>query len=164
MVTLVVDAYNAIYAIPEIRALLKDNLKKARDKVTALSKEYARSSGYISHVKVVFDGDDRYAWLNKYSNSDGTQIFSGTDKGDRTIIEAVRICSSKGRVVLASNDNYVRNNARGYGATVINSEELIKTVTKKSIREKQDEKEYNNGVYKAITDMYRKKLFGEDKA
>jgi uncharacterized protein len=123
--TLVVDGYNAINAIPEVKKLLKDSLLSARSRIIMLASEYARSSGYITDFCVVFDGQDRYRYMERmYVPKDAKHTFSRSGEGDEKIIETVKTYSEKGKVVLASNDNYVRNNARGYGAALIYSEDL----------------------------------------
>ena len=158
--TLVVDAYNAIYAIPEVRSKMKESLERARNSITLLSKEYARSSGYINDVRIVFDGDDRYRHIDAlYRSGKKHEIFSKTGDGDDEIIRTVRDCSRYGKVVIASNDNYVRNISRGYGAFVINSEDLTKTKKrKKAIIKKNTEKTIDKRTEIRITCEYKKDL------
>jgi len=157
---LVVDAYNAIYAIPEVRLKMNDSLERARNSITLISKEYARSSGYINDIRVVFDGDDKYRYVNELNrNRKKNEIFSKTGDGDDEIIRTVRNCSKYARVVVASNDNYVRNIARGYGALIINSEELTKTKKRKKIfKEKKEEKKIDKSTEIKITNEYKKEL------
>ncbi len=159
--TLIVDGYNAINAIPETRdILLKGELESARTKITAICKEYTRSSGYITDVKVVFDGDDKYRYLDKMAvDRANEQIFSRTGMGDDKIIETVKRCSSFSRVIIASNDNYVRNMSRGYGASILNVEELIKTKKRGSKRvEKAETKRIPKRVEQEITQQYLEEL------
>jgi predicted RNA-binding protein with PIN domain len=152
--TLVIDGYNAINAIPAIRKELKKDLRSARRAVILAGKEYARSSGYIDDVCVVFDGLDKYRGLERSGLPGGRgQIFSRTGKGDEKIIETVKRLSVKGRVVLASNDNYVRNNARAYGAAILDVRELAGKKKKKT--EQVKSKEISK---KDITREYRKEL------
>ncbi|MFH1878992.1 MAG: NYN domain-containing protein [Candidatus Omnitrophota bacterium] len=97
-VTLVVDGYNAINAISAVRKEMDKSLLSARQSIIALSREYARSSGYISNVRVVFDGDDKYRKdpvLNRLRGKD--QVFSETGRGDDKIIQTVKECSRYGR-------------------------------------------------------------------
>lgn len=156
--TLVVDGYNAINAIPETQKKLKVSLKSARSAILAISKEYARSSGYITEVRVVFDGSDK----NRRKEARGiphgkTLVFSDTGKGDEKIIETVKKCSRYGRVVLASNDNYVRNNARAYNAKIISSEDL--TLRKKREKpSKSSGKKIDKSLQDEITREYKEKL------
>lgn len=157
---LVVDGYNAIYAIPETREKLKKGLERARNAIVAIAREYARSSGYITDIKVVFDGDSRYRYLDALELSRGrTHVFSETGEGDDTIIETVRKYSSRGKVVLASNDNYVRNNSRAYNAVIISVEELLRKKKKdEPAGSKTPDKEISKNVRDKITREYEQEL------
>ena len=156
--TLVVDGYNAINASKEGRAALERGLKQARDYIVRVSKEYARSSGYITDVKVVFDGDDQYRYLDKMKVSRKEQIFSDTGKGDDTIIATVRSCSEYSKVIIVSNDNYVRNWSRGY-ASVIGCDELFKKKKRRGLKGgNASSKDINKGLETRITEDYRKEL------
>jgi len=159
MTVLVVDGYNAMHAIPEARKRLKESLRSARDEVIAISREYARSSGFISDVRVVFDGDDRYRYLDKLDiKRDSAQVFSKTGFGDEKIIEVIKQLSCKGKVVLASNDNYVRNGARGYGASLIHSEDLLRSKKIKKQGCVSHKKSLGKSVREEITKAYRRVL------
>ncbi|MFH1846820.1 MAG: NYN domain-containing protein [Candidatus Omnitrophota bacterium] len=166
-VTLVVDAYNAINAIPRVRKLIKQELYSSRKAILDISREYVRSSGYITDLKVVFDGKDKYRGQGILHSKD--HVFSATGKGDDRIIEIIKACSRKGRVVVASNDNYVRNNGRAYGASLIRSEELVKPkgigkktrglkVEKRSRASKIQGKRLNADLENEITRKYGEEL------
>ncbi len=158
--TLVVDGYNAINAIPKVRKELAKSLECARKAILLLSKEYARSSGYITDVRVVFDGDDRYRHIDRMNIPGVTfQIFSRTGKGDDKVIETVRKYVDCGRVVLASNDNYIRNNARAYGAALVDVKELEGNKDKgKRIKDKAKGKKIDPSLEREITGYYMKAL------
>ncbi len=163
---LIVDGYNAIYAIPETKKLLKDNLLSARSKIIMLTSEYVRSSGYINDFCVVFDGQDRYRHLERlYVPASSKQTFSRTGEGDDKIIDTVRQYSARSgvRVVVASNDNYVRNNARGYGASLVYSEDLSGERTgyrsgKKASGSRKDSVKLSREEKDKITREYKKEL------
>ena len=153
---LVVDGYNAINAIAELRKKLKVSLLSARSEIIILTKEYARSSGYITDFHVVFDGQDKYRDIEYLRvPKDGKHTFSRTGDGDDKIIATIKAYSEKGRVVVASNDNYVRNNARSYGASLINSEDLSGE-NKKELKQKG--KELDRRTKEQITKDYKKEL------
>ncbi|MBD3378849.1 MAG: hypothetical protein GF408_00080 [Candidatus Omnitrophica bacterium] len=122
--TLVVDGYNAINAIPEAKKEMRKSLLAARKAISEMCRRYARSSGYITDLKIVFDGQDKYRNRNRLFSGGKEQLFSPTGCGDEKIIQTVKKACAEGKVVLASNDNYVRNNARAYGAKPIRAEEL----------------------------------------
>lgn len=155
---LVVDGYNAINAVPEAKKLLKESLLSARSKIIMLTEEYVRSSGYITDFHVVFDGETRYRGIEKLNvPRDTKHSFSKTGEGDERILDAVRKYSEKARVILASNDNYIRNNARGYGASLMDSEELAGRKKKKERKPTRDEK-LDRRTEETITREYMEEL------
>ncbi len=160
MTVLIVDGYNAIYAVPGTRQELRQSLLKARRSILASSREYARTSGYIDEVMVVFDGNDKYRYMDEADISrDRTQIFSRTGSGDDKIIETIKLYARKGKVVVASNDNYVRNNARAYGAALIDVRDLAAAETNKQKRVAMDgSKCMDSDMRDEITREYREEL------
>ncbi len=140
--TLVIDGYNAINAIPEARKKLKESLLSARSAIIIIAKEFVRSSGYINDFCVVFDGQDKYRHLERmHIPVGGTQIFSESGEGDDTIIDTVRKYANEGRVVVASNDNYVKNMSRGYGASLMPVDDLVRKKAKGArLKAKETEK------------------------
>ena len=124
MKILIVDGYNAINRIKYLSDIADGSLKCARDALTELANGYKRRDGGISRVCVVFDGKDQYRDLDIPRPKE--HIFSKTGDGDRKIIEMVREFSDKATVVVASDDNYVRNNARAYSASLLRVRDLIK--------------------------------------
>ncbi len=157
--TLVVDGYNAINAIPHVQEELKKSLFAARKAILAICKEYARSSGYITDFKVVFDGKDQYRRLEGVViPRKREQVFAATGEGDDKIIAIIKKCAKVGRVVVASNDNYVRNNARAYGASRISSEELVRTKKTDLRQSDTGSKSIDNRTQFDITEHYKRKL------
>ena len=124
MKILVVDGYNVMHKIPELLEIADVSLKDARDAVTNLANEYKMRDGGISEVYVVFDGQDKFRDLDIPHGKE--QIFSDTGAGDRKIIDTIRTASERGSVIVVSDDNYVRNNARAYSASLIRPVDLIK--------------------------------------
>ncbi|MFC1548768.1 NYN domain-containing protein [Candidatus Omnitrophota bacterium] len=157
--TLVVDGYNAINAIPETRKKIKEDLLSARSTIITITKEYTRSSGYITDFCVVFDGQNRYRSYDRLRVPGGkTQVFSNTGEGDDEILRTVREHSGYGRVVVASNDNYVRNMSRGYGASLIRVEELVRKRSKPSQDKPVTDKKIKGELKAKITREYREEL------
>ena len=163
--TLVVDGYNAINALPETRKyLMKGELELARKQIVAICKEYVRASGYIKDVCVVFDGDDKYRDMEDMNVPPGgaEQVFSKTGDGDDQIIRTVKRYSSFSRVIVASNDNYVRNMSRGYGASLLDVKDLISRIPTKTVPKKEKGKNISRKLQNSITEEYMKHLGLED--
>jgi len=130
MRALVIDGYNAINKIPRLRGLMDNSLMKAREKITELAHEYKRKSGSIDRVYIVFDGRDPYR--QKRETLYGTQIFSKTGKGDEKIIRLVSQLSRMHHVQVVTDDNYIRNHARVYKASVISCSKFMAFLSKRS--------------------------------
>lgn len=124
MKILIVDGYNVIHKIEYLSDIADGNLKEARNEVTKLANEYRRKVGGISEVYVVFDGQSRFQDLDIPRPKE--QIFSETGMGDKKIIETIRKYLHKGSLIVVSDDNYVRNNARAYKASLLQPIDLIR--------------------------------------
>jgi predicted RNA-binding protein with PIN domain len=129
MKALVIDGYNVIHKIPHLEQLMHRSLRQARDGVTKLAKEYQRKTGGVDTVCVVFDGRDDYR--GSFSQEPAHHVFSGTGKGDDEVIRAVKRLSAEYNVIVVTDDNYVRNNARAHKAHVITVERFKESVRKK---------------------------------
>ena len=123
MKILIVDGYNAINKIRYLSDIAEESLRSARDALTELADDYKRRDGGISRVCIVFDGKDQYRGLDIPRPKE--HIFSKTGDGDRKIIEMIREFSDEATVVVASDDNYVRNNARAHKASLLRVKALI---------------------------------------
>jgi len=130
MKALVLDGYNLIYKIPEVRRFLDKSLLEARSEITRLAGEYKRKMGGVGKVYVIFDGRDEYAGLDHLRAKN--QIFSRTGKGDQTIIAAVSKLTAQYDVTVVSDDNYIRNNARAHNAACISASDFMAVINKRS--------------------------------
>lgn len=160
MKALVIDGYNVLHKIPHLRPLLDKDLREARRALTELALDYQRKVGGIAEVKVVFDGKDIYH--DQSLSPQPHQLFSKTGDGDRTIVRLVETLSQHYHVIVASDDNFVRNNARAYNASVIKVSEFLATIRKKTSKTKGDgvfeEKKISSEDAEDITAHLKKSL------
>ncbi|MDP8299398.1 MAG: NYN domain-containing protein [Candidatus Tantalella remota] len=159
--TLVIDGYNAINAIPEARKKINESLLSARSAIIIIAKEFVRSSGYINDFCVVFDGQNKYRNLERmHIPVGGVQVFSESGEGDDTIIDTVRKYANEGRVIVASNDNYVKNMSRGYGASLMSVDDLVRRKGKDSWKKSEgdEKKRIGRRDQNKITKDYMKEL------
>lgn len=130
MKALVVDGYNAIYKIPRLKRLLDQSLAQARKGITEMARNYKRRCGGIGKICVVFDGKDEFRNRLDVAKS-ADEVFSMTGCGDKEIIRVVGDLSSEYDVIVASDDNFVRNNSRAQRATLITVDEFAAMGEKK---------------------------------
>ena len=117
MKALVVDGYNVIYRIPALEAKMDISLQEARRGVTDLARAYQRRCGGIDKVLVVFDGKTMYRRMGH--RDEPYNIYSNTGEGDLEVVRAVGRFSKNYHAMVVTDDNFIRNNARAHGATII---------------------------------------------
>ena len=77
MVTLIVDGYNVVHAVPELERQLDRSLEAARDALVSLCRDYRARRGDVARVTVVFDGDQAYARGLHADRGGVTVLFTG---------------------------------------------------------------------------------------
>ena len=142
MKALIVDGYNAINKIPRMRKIMDENLREARTAITELAREYRRRCGGIAKLYIVFDGRDEYRGVIPDTPSE--HVFSKKGKGDKEIIRLVRDLSKEYHVLVVSDDNFVRNNARAYNATIIKISEFNASAKGRHVRQQNESAEKIN--------------------
>ncbi len=145
MITLVLDGYNVIHAVPEWVRALDRSLEASREALVAACQAYLARRGDIARLYVVFDGDRRSRGPHEVpERSEDTSWDRGTVSGvsqetrggvsvlfsrrpedaDERILQLIRADDGHSQFVIVSNDNYIFNNARVHGARVISAEEF----------------------------------------
>jgi predicted RNA-binding protein with PIN domain len=116
---LLVDGYNVINRVPELKLSLDVGLENARSRLALQISTWSQSHPAIECV-IVFDGDLQYAGGRDSRLAGIRCIFSRAPHGgDDEIIRFVR--DYKGRtsdITVVSDDNNVGNNCRAHGASV----------------------------------------------
>ncbi len=116
---LLVDGYNVIHRVPELRPSLGGGLESARMKLALQLSAWGRTHAAYECV-IVFDGDAQFAGGRDQRLAGVRCLFSvRSHGGDDEIIRFVR--GYKGRasdIIVVSDDNKVGNNCRALGASV----------------------------------------------
>jgi len=119
-VTLIVDGYNVIHAVPELERQLDRSLEAAREGLVGLCREYRARRGDAGRVWVVFDGSAEYP-SGLHSDRGGVRVVftQEGEEADERILRLVRDDQGRSEFLVVSNDTQIVNNARGLGARVI---------------------------------------------
>jgi len=117
--TFVIDGYNVIHRIPELKRSLGGGLENARLNLALLVSAWSHGRPAAEGI-IVFDGDIQFAGGRDQRLAGIRCIFSrASHGGDSEIIRFVRNCRrNKSDITVVSDDNNVRNNCRAHGATV----------------------------------------------
>ena len=126
---LIVDGYNVIHAWPQLKALLRDSLESARDKLVDRMAVYAQVRN--SDVTVVFDAHKSAAMNNSEQMNQGVRVLY-TRKGHSADHVIERIAYAAGEagdpITVATSDRFQSDLVRGMGGAVISAAELERQV------------------------------------
>ena len=116
---LLVDGYNVVNRVPELRASLDGGLQNARNRLALQVSTWSREHPGVEPI-IVFDGRFQLAGGREQRIAGIRCIFSlAAHGGDDELIRFVR--DFKGRtsdITVVSDDNNVGNNCRAHGAAV----------------------------------------------
>ncbi len=116
---LLIDGYNVINRVPELKPSLEIGLENARSRLALQIATWSHEHPGCECV-IVFDGDKKFAGGRDQRLAGIRCIFStASHGGDDEIIRFVR--GYKGRtsdITVVSDDNNVGNNCRAHGASV----------------------------------------------
>jgi predicted RNA-binding protein with PIN domain len=128
MVTLVLDGYNVIHAVPELARRLDQSLEAAREALIEFCQAYRAKRGDVAQLCIVFDGDDAYAGPGPARAGVAVLFTRRGEEADERILSLIRADGGRSRFLIVSNDTYVLNNARAHGARVISVSEFCAQV------------------------------------
>ncbi len=121
----ILDAYNVLHKIWRFEKLLDQNLRAARETLTAHCNGLMRSRGDISQMILVFDGRSEFSGLPQNAPEGIRLVFSETNEtADERITVLLEELPEKPGKCVVSDDNYVRNHAKAYGARVMSVAEF----------------------------------------
>ncbi|MDA8859697.1 NYN domain-containing protein [bacterium] len=120
-----IDANNAMHAMPDIARELAHDRNLARDSLLRMLEPLVADG---NRVTVVFDGREGRGSLQKYRNLDSYDVvYSSSSEGADGVIERmVMVAKNPGRICVVTNDNLIRNCAYAHGASAMRVEEFVK--------------------------------------
>ena len=125
MVTVVLDGYNVVHAVPELERVLDQSLEAAREALVRMCQELRARRGDIGRLVVVFDGDEAHARGPAADRGGVTVLFTRREEeADERILQFLRADGGRNRFVIVSNDTHIFNNARAHGARAMSVSEF----------------------------------------
>ena len=116
---LLVDGYNVIHRVPDLRPSLEGGLENARMRLALQVSTWSRTHPAYECV-IVFDGDEQYTGARDQRLAGVRCLFSvKSHGGDDEIIRFAREYQGRASdITVVSDDNKVANNCRALGAAV----------------------------------------------
>jgi predicted RNA-binding protein with PIN domain len=156
---LIIDGYNAISKIRELEAKKDISLEASRLSFIRALMDFMLQKRAFDKIFLVFDSSEKELGIRRHSYGDIEVIFAtGDNDADAVIVSLLRKFSNKARISVSSDDNFVRNHSRVYGATPLSIKELedLIMLKKKPERSKIKEKDLDAGFIKDINEELKR--------
>ena len=114
----------------------------------------------FNKVFIVFDSKEESLGIRRHSYGKVEAVFATADRdADSVIVDLLKNASSKDKISVSSDDNFVRNHAKAFGSDVISISELenIIMLKKKNIRSKIRDKDLAGEKVKDINEELKKR-------
>lgn len=129
MERIIVDGYNVIHRVSDLRPFLERSLEEARAELLL------RIKSYLTHRKaeivVVFDGDHVYAPALVGGNRLRVIFSKPPEKADAVILSLLGRAAKRGDLILVSDDQEIVAQARQVGARTLSAREFFERLTKR---------------------------------
>jgi len=156
---LIIDGYNALNKIKIFESKKDINLEAARLYLIRKLLDFLTCKKTFDKVFIVFDSKIQDSSMKRHSYGKIEVIFSEARKdADTTIVDMLRDLGPGYKISVSSDDNFIKNHAKVYGATIISVRELENLIMlkKKSSSSKINEKDLDESLVKDINEELRR--------
>jgi predicted RNA-binding protein with PIN domain len=114
---LLIDGYNVIYKIDSLKSEMKRDLQNARKKLAIFLNSWKQQCGYKGRIAVVFDGQSA-TYLDSVESCNGIKFYYSyrDSDADNHIIAMIKSHSCPSTITVITDDNYIKNHCKVYGA------------------------------------------------
>lgn len=117
---MLLDGYNVIHRLPEIPSHKGTSLEERRNALAVFIVRWKSARKYKGTVYLVFDGQEGRTTTLEQSVLHGIKCIYSRQKeeADGKIIGIIRSASHPEHITVISDDNYIANNVRSFGAHI----------------------------------------------
>ncbi|OQX83582.1 hypothetical protein B6D60_10310 [candidate division KSB1 bacterium 4484_87] len=156
-----IDGYNVIHKIPELKNALEINLEKARNLLIHRILNYLTTKKI--EITLVFDGDDVGYVGNPYERRKKLHIYysHAPEKADPVIKRILREKATSTQLILVTEDREIINFGKNMGVKNILPSQFYSLLRKEAQQNQLDQKFDKPMSEEELTEWL--KLFGEEK-
>ena len=153
---MIIDGWNVCWKIPEIAALIPEDLELARRKLNAKIKAYCQSKK--NQYKIIYDGQPHIYNRNIHSQNRHIQFSKDPQKADSLIINFLRKQHKPHEWTVVTSDQELSIRAANLEAQVVPAELFVEKIKSKSISESDLSAKENPNINKTEMDYWLKKF------
>lgn len=114
---LLIDGYNVIHKIDALKAELQRNLENSRKKLALYLNDWKHQCGFKGAISVVFDGQSAN-YLDSVESYHGIKFYYSykDSDADNHIIAMLKSHNCPSSITVITDDNYIKNHCKVYGA------------------------------------------------
>jgi predicted RNA-binding protein with PIN domain len=137
---ILIDAYNVMFAHPQLGPLLRRDLQRARDEFLALVASRQPADG--SRTIVVFDAKREPAPTTNVgrvgsSYHQGVHVVFARDSADAWIQERIRTSPEPAGITLVTSDREILATAEAHGSTILRVSEFLSLPSRRHARARE---------------------------
>jgi predicted RNA-binding protein with PIN domain len=160
---MLLDGYNVMHRLPRTPSGQGTSLEKRRNLLAAFIAQWKNDHKYKGSIYLVFDGNNNQIQTLEQSILHGIKCIYSDQKeeADDKIIGIIRNATHPENITVISDDNFIANNVRSYGAYIKPVAYLLQTKKKTHAgkHKGQSEKKIDAATALRITD-HMKKVWG----
>jgi len=156
---LIIDGYNAISKIREFEAKKDISLEASRLAFIKALVDFRQRNASFDKIIAVFDGKSEGPGIGKESYGNVEAVFSNKARNaDEAIVSILKIAPSNNKIIVSSDDNFVKNHSRAFGCGAMSIKELedLISLKKKAVKGKILEKDLEDNEMQDITRELKK--------
>ena len=155
---MLLDGYNVIYKISELAGGEDRSLREKRNALVMFMRKWQQKRNFGGKICIVFDGRDGFGGAGQSVHGIDCYYTATKEEADDRIITMIKNTSDPSKVVVISDDNYVRNNCKAFRVDTKPVSYLLdatKTRLKPGVK-KQEEKKLDATTQRIINDELKK--------
>ena len=156
---MIIDGYNAIAKIRQLEAKKDISLEVSRMHFIRVLLDFMSRKMVFDRIFLVFDSKEKEVGVRSESYGDIKILYAMHDKdADNVIVDLLRKSKDEDAIMVASDDNFVRNHTRVYKKVIMSIKELedLIVLKKKSSSGKIKDKELHSHKVKDINEELKR--------
>ncbi len=142
---IIIDAWNVIWKIPELAALIPERLEQVRSHFNQIIRNYYYNKNVT--YKIIYDGQP-LIYSQREKDNPNVSFSRNPEKADDLIIKFLSNQSSSAQWTVITSDRYLSHRVRNLGAHIASAESFLAKIKKYEDKRTSSDKRENPQIKK----------------